>query len=125
MKTCTSCRLEKSLTEFSFRTVRGRSYLKTACKACCNLDQTRRRDAKPKPQKPAKQNAPSTAIQVDPIDQDIILDGLSADLRRVVWESPVPLDMRQVRQLQLSYRKSAPQRLIAAITREYPDWRMA
>jgi hypothetical protein len=72
--------------------------------------------------KTPKDNAPCTAIKADADEQMDLLDGLSIDLKRIVWEAPVPLDVRQVKQIQNAYAKSASERLIAAIKRDYPDW---
>lgn len=72
--------------------------------------------------KTPKDNAPSTAIKADADEQMRLLDGLSIDLKRIVWEAPVPLDVRQVSMMQNAYAKTASERLIAAIKREYPEW---
>lgn len=67
-------------------------------------------------------NAPSTAIEADRRWQMVLMDRLPADLKRVVWEAPIPLDLRQVQTMRNDHGKSAPERLKAAILREYPEW---
>lgn len=68
-------------------------------------------------------NAPLTAIRVDPNEQMVIMDALPLPLKQVVWSAPFRLDMRQVVQMQRAYSATAVARLTAAIMREYPEWR--
>ena len=70
-------------------------------------------------------NAPPTAIEADRRQQMILMDRLPPDLKAVVWLAPIPLDLRQVHTMRNDYGQGAPERLKAAILREYPGWRMA
>lgn len=71
----------------------------------------------------SRQNAPSTAIEVDPKMQMVIMDRLPLELKRIIWGAPVPLDLREVMTMQTHVRHRGPDKLSAAILYRYPDWR--
>lgn len=71
-------------------------------------------------------NAGPTPEEVDKVLQYDILDRLPADLRRVVWDAPIALDLRQVRTMLNAERRGnnprAVDKLTDAVLRQFPDW---
>jgi hypothetical protein len=118
MKNCARCSVDKPDSEFGTRKMRGKTYLRSECKACSAARQQTQKTVDTS----ENDNATATAIEVDPVEQMRLMDGLSIELKRIIWDAPFRLDVRQASQLHKSCRLKAPQRLADAILAMVPDW---
>ena len=67
-------------------------------------------------------NAPQTAVVVDTVEQYRCYDRLPANLRKLVQEAPVPLDVKQVLKTHINHKEGAEGFLSSALLAAYPGW---